>query len=83
MDWQSLLVMLDTILDQNADQLWCGCFWLWAKCETADVLLVLVSRNIIAVVTRCSDKGCHLKFGAVVKLFNYLNVEALVNIRSL
>ena len=38
---------------------------------------------IIAVVTRCSDQGCHLKFGAVFKLFKYLNVEALVNIRSL
>ena len=24
--------------DQNADQLCCGCFWLWAKCEAADVL---------------------------------------------
>jgi len=32
--------------------------------------VVLAPRNIIAVVTRCSD---------VVKLFNYLNVEALVN----
>ena len=28
----------------------------------------------------CSDERCHLKFGAVVKLFN---VEALVNIMSL
>ena len=28
-------------------------------------------------------QGCHRKFGAVVKLLNYLNVEALVNIRSL
>ena len=37
----------------------------------------------IAVVTLCTDQGFHLKFGAVVKLFNYLNVEALVNIRSL
>ena len=32
----------------------------------------------IAVFTRCSDQRCHLKFGAVVKLFNYLNVEDLV-----
>ena len=45
--------------------------------------MVLAPRNIIAVVTRCSDQGCHLKFGAVVKLFNYISVEALVNIRSL
>jgi len=37
----------------------------------------------IAVVTHCSDQGCHLKFGAVVKLFNYISVEALVNIRSI
>ena len=44
--------------------------------------MVLAPRNIIAVVTRCSDQGCHLKFGAVVKLFNYISVEALVNIRS-
>ena len=39
--------------------------------------------DIIAVVTRCSDQRCHLKIGAVVKLFNYLNVEAFVHIRSL
>ena len=45
--------------------------------------MVLASRNIIAVVTRCSDQGCHLKFGAVAKLFNYISVEALANIRSL
>ena len=45
--------------------------------------MVLVPRNIIAVVTRCSDQGCHLKFGAVVKLFNYISVETLVNKRSL
>ena len=45
--------------------------------------MVLAPRNIIAVVTRCSDQGCHLKFGAVVKLFNYISVEALVNIRSI
>ena len=45
--------------------------------------MVLAPRNIIAVVIRCSDQGCHLKFGVVVKLFNYLNVETLVNIRSL
>jgi len=45
--------------------------------------VVLVPRNIIAVVTRCPDRKCHHKFGAVVKLFNYLKVEALVNIRSL
>jgi len=34
---------------------------------------------------RCShsDQRCHLQFGAVVKLFNYISVEALVNIRSL
>ena len=37
----------------------------------------------IAVVTLCSDQGCHLKFGAVVKWFNYISVEALVNIRSI
>ena len=35
--------------------------------------VVLAPRNIIAVVTRCSDQRCHLKFGALVKLFNYLN----------
>ena len=40
--------------------------------------MVLASRNIIAVVTRCSDQGWHLKFDAVVKLFNYISVEALV-----
>ena len=45
--------------------------------------MVLAPRNILAVVTRGSDQRCHLKFGAVVKLFNYINVEALVNIRSL
>ena len=45
--------------------------------------MVLVPRNIIVVVTRCSDQGCHLKFGAVVRLFDYISVEALVNIRSL
>jgi len=39
--------------------------------------VVLVPRNIIAVVTFCSDQGCHLKFGVVVKLFNYISVEAL------
>ena len=44
---------------------------------------MLAPRNIIAVVTRCSDQGCQLKFGDVVKLFNYISVEALVNIRSL
>jgi len=37
--WQSLLVILDTSrFDQKADQLCCGCFWLWAKCQTSDVL---------------------------------------------
>ena len=45
--------------------------------------MVLAPQNIIAVVTRCSDQRCNLKFGAVVKLFNYVNMEALVNIRSL
>ena len=40
--------------------------------------MVLAPRNIIVVVTRCSGQGCHLKFGAVVKLFNYMSVEALV-----
>ena len=45
--------------------------------------MVFAPRNIIAVVTRCLDQGCHLKFGAVVKLFNYISVEALVNIRLL
>mgnify|MGYP000122605431 CR=1 FL=1 len=45
--------------------------------------MVLAPRNIIAVVTRCSDQRCHLKIGTVVKLFNYISVEALVNIRSL
>ena len=45
--------------------------------------MMLSPRNIIAVVTRCSDQGCHLKFGAVAKLFNYISVDALVNIRSL
>ena len=39
---------------------------------------MLATRSIIAVLTRCSDQGCYLKFGAVVKLFNYLNVDALV-----
>ena len=43
--------------------------------------MVLAPRNVIAVVTRFSDQRCHLKFGAVVKLFNHLNVEALVNSR--
>ena len=42
--------------------------------------MVLAPQNIIAAVTRCSDQRCHLKFGAVVKLFNYLNVKALVDI---
>ena len=32
--------------------------------------MVLAPWNSIAVVTRCSDKRSHLKFGAVVKLFN-------------
>ena len=45
--------------------------------------MVPATRNSIAVVIRCSDQGCPLKFGSVVKLFNYINVEALVNIRSL
>jgi len=37
--WQSLWVNLDTSrFDPNAEQLFCGCFWLWAKCEIADVL---------------------------------------------
>ena len=45
--------------------------------------MVLAPWNIIAVVTRCSDQGCHLKFGAVVKFFNYISVEALVDIRLL
>ena len=45
--------------------------------------VVLAPRNITAVVTRCSDQGCHLKFGDVVKSFIYLNMEALINIRSL
>ena len=45
--------------------------------------VVLAPRNIIGIVTRYSDKRCHLKFVAVVKLFNYLNLDALVNIRSL
>ena len=45
--------------------------------------MVLAPRNIKAVVPRCSDQRYHLKFGALVKLFNYLNVEALVNIMSL
>ena len=42
--------------------------------------MVLVPWNIITVVTHCSDQRCHLKFGTVVKLFNYISVEALVNI---
>ena len=29
--------ILDRFDHLNADQLCCGCFWLWAKCETADV----------------------------------------------
>ena len=45
--------------------------------------MVLAPRNSIAVVTRCSEQRCQPNFGVVVKLFNYLNVEALVNIRSL
>ena len=36
--------------------------------------VVLAILNIIAVVTRCSDQRCYLMFGAVIKLFNYLNV---------
>ena len=37
--------------------------------------MVLAPRNIIAVVTRCSDQGCHLKFGDVVKKFILLNMK--------
>ena len=48
---------------------------MWSSGRTP---VVLAPRNIIAVVTRCSDQRWHLKFGAVVKLFNYLNVEDLV-----
>jgi len=60
--------ILDTSrLDQNADHVVQWC---------------LRHGNIIAVVTRCSDQRCHLKFGSVVKLFNYLNVEALVAIAA-
>jgi len=40
--------------------------------------VVLAPLTIIAVVNRCSDQRCHLRFGAVVKLFDYLNVEDLV-----
>ena len=39
--------------------------------------LVVVISHVIAVVTRYSEHGCH----HVVKLFNYVNVDALVNIR--
>ena len=33
-------------------------------------LVVLAPRNIIAVVTRCWDQGCHLKFGATYNDYN-------------
>ena len=44
--------------------------------------MVLAPRTIIAVVTRCSDQRCHLKFGAVGKLFDYISVEVLVTIQG-
>ena len=67
--WQSLLVILDTSrFDQNADQLCCGCFWLWSKSYKMwnSGRTPVAPMNIIAVVTRCSDQGCHLKVLFVV-----------------
>ena len=39
---------LDTSrFDQDADQLCCGCFWLWAKCEAAYVLQCCLRHGIL------------------------------------
>ena len=33
--------------DQNADQLCCGCFWLWAKCEVSHLLQWCLRHGIL------------------------------------
>jgi len=43
-----VISILDTSrFDQNADQLCYGCFWRWAKCETADVLQWCLRHGIL------------------------------------
>ena len=59
------------------------------KFEVSNTFVIMHERDIIDTIdakmgsplswkTICSDQGCHLKFGDVDKLFNYLHMEAFV-----